>query len=425
MRKFREFLGFNGYGETDAETFSADGTEVFSWSVVRDNNGRITEKTETFSDGTGDHYLYDYDAVGRLLTVTKDGAVAETYQYDTRPYGTRTYQEVNGVGKTLTYSDEDHLLTAGDVTYLHDADGFLVSRTQGTQVTIYNYSLRGELLSVTLPDGRLIQYVHDPLVRRIAKKISGTVVEKYLWQGLTRLLAVYDGNNNLLMRFEYADGRMPVAMTKAGVRYYLVYDQAGTLKAVADASGNVLLKRQYDSFGNILSEESSLPFDVPFGFAGGLYDRDTGLVRFGYRDYDPETGRWTAKDPIGFSGGDTDLYGYCVNDPVNFADPDGLSKRTGITQGSDEYYQRFKDTKGDQKKIRGIEQEIYKKREDGKISNKRWSILKALIKIAKDGRLFEDFNLLLMFEWQIQLLENPCLLNDPYLPLDEFGIPSS
>jgi len=117
---------------------------------------------------------------------------------------------------------------------------------------------------------------------------------------------------------------MPVAMTKAGVKYYLAYDQTGTLKAVANASGNVLLKREYDSFGNILNEENSLPFAVPFGFAGGLHDRDMGLVRFGYRDYDPETGRWTAKDPIGFAGGDTDLYGYCLNDPVNWIDPWGL-----------------------------------------------------------------------------------------------------
>jgi RHS repeat-associated protein len=127
----------------------------------------------------------------------------------------------------------------------------------------------------------------------------------------------------IICSFEYADARMPVAVTKAGTKYYLAYDQAGTLKAVADASGTVLLRRQYDSFGNILSEEKSLPFAVPFGFAGGLYDRDTGLVRFGYRDYDPETGRWTAKDPILFAGGDTDLYGYCLNDPVNFIDPVG------------------------------------------------------------------------------------------------------
>ena len=63
---------------------------------------------------------------------------------------------------------------------------------------------------------------------------------------------------------------------------------------------------------------------VPFGFAGGLHDWDTGLVRSIYRDYDPDVGRWTAKDPIFFAGGDTDLYGYVLSDPINFVDPPGL-----------------------------------------------------------------------------------------------------
>ena len=54
-----------------------------------------------------------------------------------------------------------------------------------------------------------------------------------------------------------------------------------------------------------------------------MKDQDTGLVRFGFRDYDPDTGRWTAKDPILFAGGDTDLYGYSLNDPVNRIDPEG------------------------------------------------------------------------------------------------------
>ena len=63
---------------------------------------------------------------------------------------------------------------------------------------------------------------------------------------------------------------------------------------------------------------------MPLGFAGGLHDRDTGLVKFGFRDYDPEVGRWTAKDPIGFKGGSTDLYGYSSNDPINLVDPTGL-----------------------------------------------------------------------------------------------------
>ena len=62
-------------------------------------------------------------------------------------------------------------------------------------------------------------------------------------------------------------------------------------------------------------------------FAGGLADRDTGLVRFGARDYDPRVGRWTSKDPIRFEGGDTSLYGYVLSDPANRIDPIGLGDR--------------------------------------------------------------------------------------------------
>jgi RHS repeat-associated protein len=62
----------------------------------------------------------------------------------------------------------------------------------------------------------------------------------------------------------------------------------------------------------------------PFGFAGGLYDSETGLTRFGARDYDAETGRWLSKDPIGFKGGSTNLYTYAGNDPINAIDPYGL-----------------------------------------------------------------------------------------------------
>jgi len=47
-------------------------------------------------------------------------------------------------------------------------------------------------------------------------------------------------------------------------------------------------------------------------------------VRFGARDYDPETGRWTSKDPILFNGRDTNLYGYAIQDPINRIDPSGL-----------------------------------------------------------------------------------------------------
>ncbi|MBW2120528.1 MAG: RHS repeat-associated core domain-containing protein, partial [Deltaproteobacteria bacterium] len=316
--------GFNGYGEVEEEDFTVGSQSLTSWSLSRDNGGRIITKTETVGAITS-AYTYTYDPMGRLLAVTKDGLLVEEYQYDM--VGTRIYETnaLRGIsGRSMTYSDEDHLLRAGDTTYEYDLDGFLTRKARGTEVTTYSYSSRGELLSVVLPDGRSIEYIHDPLGRRIAKAVDGTITEKYLWQGLTRLLAVYDGSDALLMRFGYADGRMPLAMTKGGTTYYLTYDQVGSLRVVADASGNLVKRVDYDSFGNII-DDTNPSFEIPFGFAGGLYDRDTGLLRFGFRDYDPDIGRWTGKDPILFAGGDTDLYGYCINDPINLVDPWGLS----------------------------------------------------------------------------------------------------
>ena len=63
---------------------------------------------------------------------------------------------------------------------------------------------------------------------------------------------------------------------------------------------------------------------MTLGFAGGLYDQDTGLVRFGARDYDPQVGRWTAKDPIRFAGDGPNLYGYVLADPVGRFDWSGM-----------------------------------------------------------------------------------------------------
>ena len=49
--------------------------------------------------------------------------------------------------------------------------------------------------------------------------------------------------------------------------------------------------------------------------------------------YDPSTGRWLSKDPILFGGGDTNLYGYVLNDPINFIDPTGLSGYSDFQTG--------------------------------------------------------------------------------------------
>jgi RHS repeat-associated protein len=103
-----------------------------------------------------------------------------------------------------------------------------------------------------------------------------------------------------------------------------VYDQVGSLRLVIDSSGEVQRRIDYDTFGYVTGDTNQA-LDVPFGFAGGIYDPETRLCRFGYRDYDTDTGRWTAKDPIFFAGGDTNLYGYCVGDPMNWVDPEGMA----------------------------------------------------------------------------------------------------
>jgi RHS repeat-associated protein len=89
------------------------------------------------------------------------------------------------------------------------------------------------------------------------------------------------------------------------------------------ADGTIAQRIDYDEFGNVTADSN--PGFQPFGFAGGLYDADTGLVRFGARDYDAMAGRWTGKDPIRFEGGTTNLFEYANSDPVNQMDPQGLN----------------------------------------------------------------------------------------------------
>ena len=320
---YSQSRSFNGYGEISHRETAVAGYGLYTSDITRNKNGKITEKTVTL-DGETRTYDYDYDDLGRLTQVNRDGSVVEQYEYD--PDNTRVSEQntLRGIDRSLSYDEEDRLLTAGETQHQYSADGFLTQKTRGANSTQYEYSSRGELLHVDLPDGTSIDYTYGPLGRRLAKSVNGTVTRKYLWQDLTKLLALYDGSGNLLMRFEYADGRTPVAMTKGGEKYYLISNQVGSLRAVADSSGNLVKRIDYDSFGNVI-QDTTPSFEVPCRFAGGLYDKHTGLIRFGHRDYDPATGRWTAKDPILFQGGSTYLYGYCLNDPVNDIDPKGLS----------------------------------------------------------------------------------------------------
>ncbi|MCU7863611.1 MAG: RHS repeat-associated core domain-containing protein, partial [Candidatus Thiodiazotropha sp. (ex Lucinoma borealis)] len=112
------------------------------------------------------------------------------------------------------------------------------------------------------------------------------------------------------------------------VSYRIVSDHLGSPRLVVNVqTGEVAQRMDYDAWGNITQDTN--PGFQPFGFAGGIYDYHTGLVRFGSRDYEPHTGRWSAKDPIRFFGGDANLYGYVLQDPVNWYEADGLKTMRG------------------------------------------------------------------------------------------------
>jgi RHS repeat-associated protein len=222
-------------------------------------------------------------------------------------------------GRVFRYDADGRLASAGDAAFEHDAHGFRCARQENGRRTEYAYTPEGLLRRVALPDGREIGYAYDSQGRRVAKFVDGLVAERYAWKG-PRLIGCDNGEVSALV---YADGRAPLFLVRAGQTYRLCCDQVGTVFAILDAAGRVVKRIEYDAFGNVLSD-SNPGLGLPLGFAGGLADADTGLIRFGARDFDPDTGRFTAQDPLGAAGGDRDLYRYCLADPVNLVDPSGM-----------------------------------------------------------------------------------------------------
>jgi RHS repeat-associated protein len=223
-----------------------------------------------------------------------------------------------------TYDAQDRLLTYGNFAYTYGPNGELTSRTNTatSDVTDYVYDARGSLLSVNLPDTTQIDYVIDGQARRVGKKINGVITQRFLYKDGLRIVAELDAAGEMVSQFMYVGGNhSPDYMVSGGAAYRFVKDQVGSVRLVINTSdGGIAQRIDYDAYGVVLQDTN--PGFQPFGFAGGLYDADTGFVRFGARDYDASVGRWTAKDPIRFTGG-INLYAYSHNDPVNSLDPAG------------------------------------------------------------------------------------------------------
>ncbi len=315
----------DGFGAPLTLDAQASASGVFHESLIRDNLGRIQSKTETTSSGS--HVTqYTYTPDGQLEDVTIDGVLSAHYAYD--PNGNRV-SVTRGVFSTgSTYDDQDRLTQSGTTSYSYDQAGDLTGKTDSSsgQSTGYHYDAAGDLTRVDLPDGRVVSYTTDSGGNRIERKVDGTLTQAFLYgRGAQGPAAQLDSTGSVVSRFVYATSSVvPDYMTRSGVTYRIVRDDLGSPRLVIDtATGTVAERMDFDEYGRTLTDTN--PGLIPFGYAGGLKDPDTGLVRMGARDYNPETGRWTTKDPIAFAGGDTSLYAYVGGDPINNTDPGGLS----------------------------------------------------------------------------------------------------
>jgi RHS repeat-associated protein len=323
----QDSYGYNTLGELTTATTGFNGSSgTYSLALTRDGLGRVTSKSQSVNGVPEPTETYTYDSAGRLATANVGGIVT-TYSYDLQ--GNRTGLQV-GANPPLVgvHDSQDRLMSWGisgtPTSYSYLLDGHVLSKTPfGGSPTTFTYDELGNLLQVAQP-GSQVDYVVDGQGRRVERRKNGLVTQRWLYQHPLQIAAELDASNAVVIRFVYAGGNSPEYMIKNNIRYRLVKDHLGSVRLVVNTTdGSIAQRLNYDPWGVVTVDTN--PGFQPFGFAGGIYDPDTSLVRFGARDYDPEIGRWTAKDPIGFNGQDANLYAYVANLPTAAVDHVGMA----------------------------------------------------------------------------------------------------
>ncbi len=314
--------GYDGHGELNSYEARMAGTPFFSQSLVRDAAGRLQQKTETMA-GITTSYGYAYDARGQLLSVSVDGVLSRSYSYDAN--GNRLTSSVDGVLRSATYDVQDRITGHGDEQFSYAADGSLQARLNvaTSELTNYGYDALGNLRSVQLPDGRLIEYTVDGLGRRVAKLMDGVVVKKWLYGAGPKPVAELNPSGSVAARFVYAsNSEVPDYVMQGNTSYRLVVDHLGSVRRVMHVTNasSVPVELSYDEFG--VASGSGLG-NCAFGFAGGLFDIDTGLVQIAGRDYDPRLGRFLTPAPFAWRSGQSNAYLYLNNAPTSLVDRGG------------------------------------------------------------------------------------------------------
>ncbi len=230
----------------------------------------------------------------------------------------------------LFYHDADgNLANDGRWTYTWDAENRLVKMTPNTGV--------GPQIS--------LKFEYDWQSRRIRQQVwnnsnwIGTPTNdvKFLYDGWNLLTELNATNNALLRSFVWGRDLSGTIQGAGGVGGLLFLRDAGSAigdsAPAFDGNGNVMAlvslsggtncaTYEYGHFGELLRATGPMAKANLFRFSTKYQDGETDLLYYGYRYYNPGTGRWPNRDPIGELGG-KNLYGFAFNDPLSKADPDG------------------------------------------------------------------------------------------------------
>jgi len=217
-----------------------------------------------------------------------------------------------------TYDTANQQLTFGSQALTYDSNGNLTS--DGTN--IYTWSARNQLIGI---NGASVaaNFSYDAFGRRVLKTINGATTN-----------FVYDSDNPVQ---EITGASTTNLLTGLGIDEYFtrtdavgtstfLTDALGSTLALADPAGSLQAQYTYEAFGG--TSVTGLANGNPFSYTGREAD-GTGLLFLRARYYNPQLQRFISEDPIGFAGGDMNLYAYTRNNPVSFADPFGLCADPG------------------------------------------------------------------------------------------------
>jgi RHS repeat-associated protein len=165
-------------------------------------------------------------------------------------------------------------------------------------------------------------YGYDGANNRIDAMRNGTIT-KYIYDASGNLLAEADAGNTITRYYIYGQGLLAM-VTPADELYCYHFDAIGSTIAITDSSQQVVNAYAYTPFGVITNKQETI--SQPFTFVGqhGVMTEPNGVYYMRARYYDPQVGRFISQDPLGFDGGDVNLYIYAANNPIVFLDPFGL-----------------------------------------------------------------------------------------------------